>query len=242
MTLTGAANESVGGWTLGFIQLKYLSIDQARYRGATNRDGSMLTTLDNKTLCRDTYPNSTDVWYYPSNQGFTSGQFEQTRMLSAFEYLPPTGSLDVRAQFADRTSRWWPTTQINTLVPGHPTNFLHYAYIELFFCTMLAAKDPNGNFRILKHFYWNVIWEQYFKSNNSSPFGSSTTLQPVVPDPAKRARLEQNTSPVRDGYPRDSRFPSFHPSLAGIRSLPISRVVTTHAQPKISYAPDWRHS
>jgi len=54
MWLTGAAGENVANWTLGFIQLKYIGTNHARYRGATDRHGSALVSHSNQILCRDT--------------------------------------------------------------------------------------------------------------------------------------------------------------------------------------------
>src|SRR5437660_981925 len=50
--LSGKAAEKVAGWTLGFIQLKYIGTNHSRYRGKTIHDGSILVTHSNKTLCR----------------------------------------------------------------------------------------------------------------------------------------------------------------------------------------------
>src|SRR5262245_9691295 len=72
MRLTGLAGEDVSGWTLGFIQLKYIGTNHARYRGATVRDGSALVTHSNQIVCRDTDIGSTEVWYDSLNSGGTT--------------------------------------------------------------------------------------------------------------------------------------------------------------------------
>ena len=165
ITLTGAAGENVGGWVLGFIQLKYIGTNRVHYRGATVRDGSIMFTRSNETLCRDTDDHSAEVWFDSINSGGTTGT-EGTNKLAAASMLGSTGSLNVRAGLVDKPWRRWPATRSNTLVPGFPINYLSYAVIELLFCTMLVAQDPAGKFHMLKHFYWNAIWEQKFKRDS----------------------------------------------------------------------------
>jgi hypothetical protein len=94
MHLTGVEVESVANWTLGFIQLKYIGTNHARYRGATVREGSALVTHSNQILCRDTDIGSAEVWYDSLNAGGTTGPFG-TNKLAAGTVLPPTRFLEV---------------------------------------------------------------------------------------------------------------------------------------------------
>jgi hypothetical protein len=223
MRLIGTAGENIGNWTLGFIQLKYIGTNLARYRGATVRDGSALVTHSNRILCRDTDIASAEVWYDSLGAGGTTGP-EGTNKLAAGAVLPAAKSLDVPAHLFDQPSRGWPSVHTNTLVRGRPDNFLHYAVVELLFCTMLVARDPAGKFHMLRHFYWNVIWEHTFKRNAA---GS------VVPDRA--IRMQQNVQkPVHIGNPHDPKFFGKEYSLA----LPVSNTVSRQA-PRIVQALDW---
>ncbi len=225
MRLTGAAGESVADWTLGFIQLKYIGTNHARYRGASDRDGSVLVTHSNKILCRDTDIGSTEVWYDSLNSGGTTGP-TGTNKLAAGTVVPAAKSLDVLAHLFDQPSRWWASVETNTLVRGRPDNFLHYAVVELLFCTMLVAQDPAGHFHMLKHFYWNVIWEHTFKR----------TAAGVVLD--REVRLQQNVQrPVHSGNPRDHTFFGREYDLG----LPVSNTVSARA-PVIKPALDWAQS
>jgi hypothetical protein len=223
MRLTGASGESVANWTLGFIQLKYIGTNHARYRGATVRHGSALVTHSNQIVCRDTDLGSVEVWYDSLNAGGTTGP-SGTNKLAAATVLPPANFSDVRAHLFDQPSRWWPSVHTNTLVVGRPDNFLHYAVVELLFCTMLVAQDPAGNFHMLKHFYWNVIWEHTFKCNAAGN---------VVLDRA--TRLQQNVQrAIHSGNPRDPKFFGKEYSL----TLPVSNTVS-RAAARVTEAADW---
>ena len=223
MRLTGAAREGVANWTLGFIQLKYIGTNHARYRGATVRHGSALVTNSNQIVCRDTDIGSVEVWYDSLKAGGTTGP-AGTNKLAAATVLPATKFLDVRAHLFDQPSRWWPSVHTNTLVPGRPDNFLHYAVGELLFCTMLVAQEPGGTFHLLKHFYWNVIWEHTFKRD-----GAGT----VVLD--KAIRLQQNVqSHIHSGNPGDPKFFGKEYDL----TLPVSNTVS-RAPAHVKEALDW---
>lgn len=223
MRLTGRAGESVAGWTLGFIQLKYIGTNHARYRGAKDRDGSALVTHSNQIVCRDTDLGSREVWYDSLNSGGATGP-RGTNRLAAGTVLPPSGTLDVRAHLFDQPSRSWASVRPNTAVTGTPGNFLHYAVVELLFCTMLVAQDPTGNFTMLRHVYWNVIWEHTFKRDHAGN---------VVRD--KAVRLQQNVQRgIHGGNPGDSKFRGKEYSL----TLPISNTVSRQA-PRIAQARDW---
>jgi hypothetical protein len=223
MRLKGTAGESVAGWTLGFIQLKYIGTNHSRYRGATVRDGSVLVTHSNKILCRDTDIGSTEVWYDSLKSGGTTGP-AGTNKLAAGTAIPAAGFLDVPAHLFDQPDRWWASVEPNTVVHGHPDNFLHYAVVELLFCTMLVAQEPGGKFHMLKHFYWNVIWEHTFKRDGTGK---------VVLD--KPIRLQQNVQrPAHTGNPGDAKFFGREFDL----TLPVSNTVSRRPAHKHAVA-DW---
>jgi hypothetical protein len=223
MRLKGTAGEDVSGWTLGFIQLKYIGTNHARYRGAHDRDGSVLVSNSNKTLCRDTDVGSTEVWYDSLNSGGTTGP-AGTNKLAAGTTIPAAGFLDVPAHLFDQPHRRWDVVEPNPVVHGRPNNFLHYAVVELLFCTMLVAQEPGGNFHMLKHFYWNVIWEHTFKRNGA---GNVVLNKPI--------RLQQNVQrPAHTGNPRDSKFFGREFNL----HLPVSNTVSRQP-PRKKGAADW---
>ncbi|HTK76766.1 MAG TPA: hypothetical protein VL371_15980 [Gemmataceae bacterium] len=231
MRLKGTAGEDVSGWTLGFVQLKYIGTDHARYRGTTPKQGSILITSSNKTLCRDTDEptggKSPEVWYDSfSFPGGTTGP-NGTNRLAAGTVIPAAGVLDVPAHLHDQPGRLWASVEKNTAAAGFPNNFLRYAVGELLFCTMLVAQEPGGKFHILKHFYWNCIWEHTFKVDGSGN---------VVPD--KAIRLQHNIQrPAHSGSPND---PKFNGKEFDVK-LPVSLTVSN--KPALKFpAADWRHS
>ncbi len=220
--LKGAAGEDVSGWTLGFVQLKYIGTNHARYRGATARDGSALVSHSNKTLCRDTDVGSTEIWYDTLTSGGATGPLG-TNQLPVGTVLPPAKVLAVTAHLFDQPHRWWQSVRPNGVVTGNPDNFLHYAVAELLFCSMLVAQEPGGKNHMLKHVYWNVIWEHTFKRDHSGA---------VVLD--KAIRLQQNVQhPVHSGNPSDPKFKHKEFDLA----LPVSNTVS-NAAPTIVEARD----
>jgi hypothetical protein len=223
--LRGTAGESVAGWTLGFIQLKYIGTDYARYRGTTDHNGSVWVTGSNRIVCRDTDDGSTEVWYDSMTSGGTTGP-NGTNRLPAGTVIPPVGFLDVPAHLYDRPRRKWPSIVKNTSVAGNPTNFLYHADIGLAFCTMLVARDPGNKFHMLMHFYWNIRWEQMFAVDGSGK---------VVP--GRTILREHNIQrPAHTGNPMDKRFHGKEYDL----SLPVSNTVSRrphHTHP----APDWRN-
>lgn len=224
MRLIGAAGESAADWTLGFIQLKYVCTNQARYRGATVRHGSATVSNSNQIVCRDTDPKSTEVWYDSLKYGKTGPL--GTNTLAAAAVLPAAKFLDVPAHLYDKPHRQWPAVHTNMLAGGRP-NFLHHVIIELLFCTMLVAQDPAGKFHMLKHFYWNVIWDHMFKRDATGNVSVD-----------RKIRLKQHVQhQIHTGNPRDPIFFGKEYSL----KLPISSNVSRRA-PHVREAADWAES
>lgn len=219
--LDGKPGDSVANWMLGFIQLKYIGVNFARYRGASVKDGSTLVTRSHSTLCRDTDKRSTEVWYDSLFSGGAIGP-SGTNKLAAKTILPVSGSLKVPAHLSDQPDRFWEATRPNRLA-GNRVNYLHYVVSEVFFCTMLVARDPPGTFHMLKHVYWNVIWEQLFKRQDEQ----------VVLD--RTLRLQQNVQhSVHDGNPHDPRFWGREYDL----SLPVANTISNEPQ-VVTEARDW---
>jgi hypothetical protein len=224
--LTGAPGENVAGWTLGFIQLKYIGTDYARYRGAFDRDGSILITGSNQIVCRDTDIGSTEVWYDSLNSGGATGP-NGTNKLPAGTAIPASGFLDVPAHLFDQPSRSWQSVVANSSVAGNPNNFLHHVDIGLAFCTMLVAQDPGNKFHMLMHFYWNVRWEQMFTVDGTGK---------VVP--GRLIHLQHNIQrPAHTGNPMDHRFHGKEYDL----TLPVSLTVSRRPH-RVHPAPDWRQT
>jgi hypothetical protein len=223
MRLTGTAGESIAGWTLGFIQLKYIGTNYARYRGATERAGSMLVTGSNQIVCRDTDIGSREIWYDSIFSGGTVGP-TGTNQLAAGAVIPRTGFLDLPAGLFDQPARWWLSVQTNTIAPARPDNFLHHADVGLAFCTMLVARDPANHYHLLKHFYWNVRWELMFARNAAGAVAAGRVVH-----------MQHNIQrPVHSGAAFDPRFHGKELRL----SLPVSNVVSRRPD-RVHSALDW---
>jgi hypothetical protein len=227
--LQGATGEDLAGWTLGFVQLKYIGTNHSRYRGATERQGSAFVTGSNQTLCRDTDTppagQSPEVWYDSLTFGGTTGP-TGTNRLAVGTLIPAAGYLDVKAHLYDQPDRHWPPVEPNTAVTGKPDTFLRYTVVELLFCTLLVAQEPGGKFHVLKHFYWNVICEHTFTVDRAGA---------VVPD--QPIRMQHNIQkPVHSGSPNDKKFSGKEFDV----TLPVSNTVS-RLPPHKFYATDWKY-
>jgi hypothetical protein len=139
----GRPGGSVGGFTLGVIQLEYIETNHARYRGATAADGSILQIRDRpparpSQLCRDTDELVKPVswWYDPPGRG------PATRVFSAA--IPPSGVLPLTIQFFDEPADTYDVTLLNTEFTPLRPNRLHSSEVAFNFCTMLAVFARGG--------------------------------------------------------------------------------------------------
>lgn len=194
--LLGTRGESCAGWALGFFQLQFVEVNQARYRGTTNTDGSMLVRRDRppsrpQQLCRDTTAPG-GFWYYPPGAG--SG-VNSMMALGAGSTIPANGEQYLAVEFYDSPSENYPHTQANTLFAPARVNFIHSATLGFAFCTLLTLQDPGGNFHFLKHFYWNCRWSVHFRAVGGVISISRTD----------DADLSLQAT-VRSGIPTDPRF------------------------------------
>lgn len=193
VVLVGAAGESVAGWALGYIQLKFIATDYARYRGRSVAEGSVLVTRSNQILCRDTDESSPELWYDPIRAGMHGAR--GTRVLPAGTAIQPSGEYVISAGFRDAPRRFFDAKVRNTATGAD--NLAHHIDIGLHFCTMLTAREPGGRYHVLKHFYWNVRWETHF---DRSAAGS-----PQLRLPAEHLALNIQHH-VHSGVPNDPRF------------------------------------
>jgi hypothetical protein len=192
-TLVGVPFEPVGGWALGYIQLKFIGTNYAIYRGRTEREGSILVNNSNQILCRDTDETTPELWYDPIAWGIhgTRG----TRQLNPAATLPNTGRLAITSGLSDGPRRRFATQRMNARTGR--TNFLYKIQTELHFCTILTAFEPGRNrYLPLKHFYWNVLWTAHLGVNAA---GASTIT--------RRDLMQMNIqNRVHSGVPDDKRF------------------------------------
>jgi hypothetical protein len=218
--LTGTPGESLAGWALGFIQLKFIATDYARYRGTHDSHGSLVFTRSNQIVCRDTDEDHPEVWYDPIVGGIVGGR--GTLELRADSVIPPSGQFAFAAGFWDKPHRSFDAVVPNTAT--HRDNFVYHTDVGLAFCTMLVARDPARHFHFLKHFYWNVRWEALWQRDAAG-----------VPQMSRNIHMQLNIQhTVHFGLSNDSRFRGQETNM----SLPISNDVSGRP-PRIHPVRDW---
>ena len=90
-------------------------------------------------------------------------------------------------------------------------NFLNEVQLDFHFCTALTVKNPTNNYVLLKHFYWNVLWQYSFTPLN--PALAAATPFKITP---VKGGVGGHASHVFGGAPNDHRF-------AGVLTSPQSR-------------------
>ena len=79
-------------------------------------------------------------------------------------------------------------------------NFLREAQLEYLFCTVLSARDPDGNFHHMKSFYWNVRWQARFLPHDFDRPQGNWFVNTIS------AGQGAATSGIIEGEPTDKRF------------------------------------
>jgi hypothetical protein len=221
VVLRGREGEQLGGWALGYIQLKFIATDYARYRGNTVAEGSAKVSRSNMILCRDSDEGTDELWYDPIEDGIVDGH--GTTALAEGTVMPASGQITLTSNFGDSPGRPFDNLVKNTIT--NADNFLYHADIGLQFCTMLTARDPDDNFRVLKHFYWNIRWEAHFQRDAAGI--------PQVRRPPDHFQLNIQRT-VHSGVPDDPRFKGREFD----NTLPISLTVSGRPE-QLRFARDW---
>jgi hypothetical protein len=81
-------------------------------------------------------------------------------------------------------------------------NYLREGQVELLFCTALALREPGGRFHLLKHFFWNVLWQATFQPSDFP----LATHAPWLPPQVRKKDTAANVSKVFDGDPDREPF------------------------------------
>ena len=221
VVLRGRPGEDLAGWALGYIQLKFIATDYARYRGNTVAEGSVLISSSNLVLCRDTDEGTDELWYDLIGARIVNGR--GTLSLPAGTVMPASGQFTLTSGFGDGPQRGFFNSTKNTATRAD--NFLYHADVGLQFCTLLTARDPGGNYHVLKHFYWNIRWEAHFQRDRLGV--------PQVRRPADHLQLNIQRT-VHSGIPNDPRFKS----RVLDNTLPISNTVSRQPA-RVKQARDW---
>ena len=193
--LTGADADARAGWTLGFIQIKWINTQWSYYRGAANADGSTFLQYARppalaQRSCRDTLT--------VGNIFIDNDPANNMTVASASDSFP----IDMSAQFSDAPRRLFPMTYTNpqTLKP----NYLREAQAEMHFCSVLSLMSPDGVYRHLKSIYWNVHWQATFEVANAG----TTSANWSFTKPGEASANSATVSRMIDGGPTETKFVS----------------------------------
>jgi hypothetical protein len=238
VTLDGAAGDSGGGWEVAFIQAQWIETNWGYYRGATNGDGSVFVQRARpparaRQACRDTAVSGA-VFYVnnPAQQANPIAALPGPTkffdvQLSAGSGLPATVTVfhqDLPNDFYDVVVH---NTQTGAL------NFLNEVQLDFHFCTALTVKDAGNNYSLLKHFYWNVIWQYSFTALNTAlGAGTPFRISPV------KGGVGAHVSHVFDGAPNDHRFAAVLTTPQPKNCNDVARAATNN--PIVRMASTWK--
>jgi hypothetical protein len=190
---TGDPGDSRAGWSVGWIQAQWIETNWAYYRGQHNSDGSIFLQRGRpparpRQACRDT-------------SGAVSTIFTDPTDPREFRRLPVDGTLPLRVnvQSNDPPGESYASVETNDTAGGRD-NFIREIQLEFHFCTALSARDPDGNFHHLAHFYWNVHWQFRFSPTQFPPGDTHWRIEPIARGTSAAA------SRAFSGTPTDHRF------------------------------------
>jgi hypothetical protein len=228
-TIKGNPGDDPEGWILGLIQLQWIETNWGYYRGQSNSDGSCLLQRARPPAreakgCRDTL--TVGEIFVDNDPG------KNSTVAKAGTALP----FDMTAQFSDAPGDAYPLTRPNSLTGK--TNFLQEVQLEFHFCTILALKDPAGNFRHLKHLLWNVHWQAQFRPTDYVHIAADWADWTITPTGGAMG----NTANVsNEGKAYDGGPPPKFTEIATDQSAPNCNEVATKAfyAPNTTERPVW---
>jgi hypothetical protein len=155
--------------------------------GAAMKGGSLLLQRGKpparpKQSCRDIGDGApaAAIWYAQTlNQRGSAGAFPQT----------------LTATFRDTPGEVYPAVVWNSRT--NQDNFLQWVQLEFLFCTALALREPGGRFHLLKHFFWNVLFQASFRPVDFTNARYGAWRPPTV----LRKATDAHVSKVFDGGP-----------------------------------------
>ena len=188
-TLLGKPGDSAVGWTAGFIQAEWVETNWCAYRGAANKDGSILiqkgrSPARTQRACRDCVDDVSDVFYYPKA---SSGEIAVGAADCDFPLV-------LRLTHFDKPSDNSPLQLRNTTTGK--INFLHEAQLEFMFCALLSVRDPAGNFTHVMGIYWNTRWQYTFDQPGNRPIINPAGTGAVIGNPFHASMIDPRFAPV----------------------------------------------
>ncbi|QYE33265.1 hypothetical protein KZX46_00135 (plasmid) [Polymorphobacter sp. PAMC 29334] len=166
VTFGGRHDEkSASGWTVGFVQAEWSDNSWAVYRGTRQEHGSTFVQRSRPPArpfqaCADSTGPNQPFYASPAD-----GKGQPSSGGPGIPYVAPvpTGKplpLSVDAFHSDQPKNVFLWEHYNDTTKNF--NHLREAQLEFMFCTVLVAKDPQGNLNMLRGFYWNVAWQADF--------------------------------------------------------------------------------
>ena len=205
--ITGPPTDKPRGWTLGTIQLLWVTTNWAYYRGQNNGDGDCFLQYARPPArpeqeCRDTY-SSGSIFVE------TMPQFGIFQFVAQNFYRFP---IIMTASFKDQPVITHPLTRFNSLTSK--TNFLREVQIEWHFCTVFSLRNPEplrgsdaggvaGTYTHLKHFFWNQHWHVQCEPTD---YANLTKLWTITPMGGGQLGKSARVSDVFDGGPTDPKL------------------------------------
>ncbi len=187
VTVNGSPDDTLDGWSFGFMQVQWIETNWAEYRGQSEKEGSLFLQRGRATgrpakQCRDTV-NAGDFFYSPKAMIACAGKWAYPAVITVKGYNDTPGD-------------FFRLRQLNSCT--HSVNYLYEAQLEFHFLTVFSARDPDGVFTHLAHFYWNVHWQARFRPSNFANLNAAWNVRLV---PGGNAR---NIGKVILGTPQPS--------------------------------------
>jgi hypothetical protein len=229
VTLLGDPGDSAIGWTLGFVQLRWIETNWCFYRGKTYYDGSIFIQRPpdrpGRGCCDCVEGSNPSRMFYstiPSHGEIALGAGNSFPLkLAVTHFNQPFDSVNL--------------VELN----AHPglssvrPNFITESQTEFYFCTVLSVREPGGAFHHLKAFYWNVHWETTFKVTNFTDPADGLEIYVI------RTGSHANVGRMTDGEPIDGRFRSL---LHSVPTTSCNQVTQTEVSEWNRHeAPIWKN-
>jgi hypothetical protein len=212
--LIGDSGESAAGWAFGFIQIEWINVNWAHYKGVNNEDGSLFVNyarppLNMQTVSHDRADEEPNRIWYDDGPSQPDDELDGFHVVPAGKTVPHDLEKEVRGGgvvFADRPTMGHMRQLPNKLTGAR--NFLFEAQTAHHFCTIFSAREPSdGPFRPLASFYWACHWQARFDPKPDGSFlfmirdnqGTGFFRSGVIPGPPSDPRFKDVvTKPTGD--------------------------------------------
>jgi hypothetical protein len=193
VTLAGADEASLAGYTLGWIQVQLMETQWAVYRGREESHGSIFVNNGWKPafpICRDGGDDPQDLLY--------DAEYADDAKFKNRATVPRNAGkkIQLTCEFRDFPNQQFELFMTNPVTKAK--NYIDEAALELYFCTVLTLLKPDKTFEHLKHVYWGIGWHCRFTPPDAKGV-------PGV-HPVKGYKHSGKVCSVLDGAPTDARI------------------------------------